>query len=176
MALIQGRDPCRLQTGVLGLRIGFQASGAGRLTTNAHYLFSERYPEVRVEPRGLAWGEEVAALRDGRVDVAFDWLPVDTTGLHLEVVAAEPRFVGVAGHHPLAGRPGVSIMDLRDEPIMWTSKAPGSLVDWIGRQSSSRRLRASVGSVQRQRGRVPQTGSCGRSHLHQPSLDGLLLR
>lgn len=112
------------------LRIGFAASGAGPLTTRSRALFSRRYPDITVEAHGQVWGGEVDALRDGLVDLAFVWLPADENGMHLEVVASEPRFVGLATTHRLAGRESVGIADLRDEPIAWTKKAPQKWVDW----------------------------------------------
>jgi DNA-binding transcriptional LysR family regulator len=118
----------RGQTGVL--RVGFEASGAGELTTRARAEFARRHPAVRVEPKRFDWGEEAAALRDGRVDVAFVWLPTDLSGLHTEVVHTEPRVVGLAAGHPLADRAGISVLDVGDEPLMWTRRAPREWVDW----------------------------------------------
>ncbi|SDC90773.1 LysR family transcriptional regulator [Actinokineospora iranica] len=112
------------------LRIGFEATGAGPFTVRARTRFAERHPDVTVEPKRFDWGGEVAALRDGLVDVAFLWLPADTTGLHTEIVAVEPRMVGFAAGHKLADRDSVGILDLRDEPVMWTRKAPRYWVDW----------------------------------------------
>lgn len=112
------------------LRIGFEATGAGPLTTRARTEFSARHPEVVVEPKRFDWGGEVDALRDGVVDTAFVWLPADTSGLRTEVVAVEHRLVGVAATHPLAARSAVTIADLRDEPLVWTRKAPRHWVDW----------------------------------------------
>ncbi|MEV4571096.1 LysR family transcriptional regulator [Nonomuraea sp. NPDC049419] len=116
------------RTGVL--RVGFEASGAGELTTRARAEFARRHPGVRVEPKRFDWGEEATALRDGRVDVAFVWLPNDLTGLYAEIVHREPRVVGLPSGHSLAGRDGVSVLDVNDEPLMWTERAPRVWVDW----------------------------------------------
>lgn len=115
-------------TGVL--RVGFEASGAGELTTRSRAEFARRHPGVRVEPKRFDWGEEAAALRDGLVDVAFVWLPADLTGMEHEVVHTEPRVVGLPADHPLTDRTGVSILDVKDEPLMWTERAPREWVDW----------------------------------------------
>jgi DNA-binding transcriptional LysR family regulator len=112
------------------LRVGFEASGAGELTTRARAEFARRNPDVRVEPKRFDWGQEAGALRDGRVDVAFVWLPADLTDLHAEVVHTEPRVVGLPVGHQLAGRTGVSILDVKDEPLLWTERAPRDWVDW----------------------------------------------
>jgi DNA-binding transcriptional LysR family regulator len=112
------------------LRVGFEASGAGELTTRARAEFARRRPDVRVEPKRFDWGGEAAALREGLVDVAFVWLPNDLTGLHSEIVYVEPRVVGLAAGHRLAGRDGLSVLEVNDEPLMWTERAPREWVDW----------------------------------------------
>ncbi|HEU5028622.1 MAG TPA: LysR family transcriptional regulator [Spirillospora sp.] len=118
----------RGQTGVL--RVGFEASGAGELTTRARSEFARAHPGVRVEPKRFDWGGEADALRSGDVDVAFVWLPADLTGLRSEIVHTEPRIVGLPSGHPLAGNAAVGILDVADEPLLWTERAPREWVDW----------------------------------------------
>ncbi|MFD0659535.1 LysR family transcriptional regulator [Thermocatellispora tengchongensis] len=112
------------------LRIGFQATGAGKLGTRARALFEERHPGVSVEPRSFDWAGEVAALREGLVDVAYVWLPADTRGLTCTVIATEPRVLGLHSGHPLASRKSLTIMEIADVPLVWTRKAPRFWVDW----------------------------------------------
>jgi DNA-binding transcriptional LysR family regulator len=112
------------------LRVGFEAAGAGRLSTQSRARFLARFPHVRVEPRRFEWGGEVAALREGECDVAFVWLPADLTGLQSELVAREPRFAALAKDHALAARQELSVDELTEEPIMWTRRAPRYWVDW----------------------------------------------
>ncbi|SDE47820.1 LysR family transcriptional regulator [Glycomyces harbinensis] len=118
----------RTEDGVL--RVGFEASGAGELTTRARAEFARRHPRVRVEPKRFDWGGEAAALREGLVDVAFVWLPADLDGMRTVLVYTEPRVVGLAVGHHLAGRSGVSVLETNDEPLMWTEDAPREWVDW----------------------------------------------
>ncbi|MCI2416953.1 LysR family transcriptional regulator [Saccharopolyspora sp. K220] len=112
------------------LRVGFSASGAGPLATQAYAEFMRRQPSVRVEPKRFDWGGEVLALHEGWVDVAFVWLPARTIGLRTEIVSVEQRMVGLPAWHPLAEHDAVSIRDLAAEPIMWTRRAPREWVDW----------------------------------------------
>jgi len=112
------------------LRVGFEASGAGELSTLARARFAREHPAVRVEPKRFDWGGEADGLRNGACDVAFVWLPNDLSGLEVEEVRSECRYAGLPKHHHLARKPRVSIMDLKDEPIMWTRRAPRLWVDW----------------------------------------------
>jgi DNA-binding transcriptional LysR family regulator len=73
------------------LRVAFQATGAGELSTVARAEFRRRFPEVKVELKRVDWGREAEALREESADVAFLWLPADTHDLHVEVVATERR-------------------------------------------------------------------------------------
>jgi DNA-binding transcriptional LysR family regulator len=121
----------RYRRGMAGLlRVGFEATGAGSLTTRSRAEFARRYPGVRVEPKRFDWGQEAAGLRDGSVDVAFVWLPNDLTGLHSEIVHTESRVVALPTGHRLAAHAGVSVLQVRDEPLMWTERAPRQWVDW----------------------------------------------
>ncbi len=121
----------RAGRGELGrLRVGFEASGAGELSTLARARFARAHPSVRVEPKRFDWGGEAAGLREGACDVAFVWLPNDLSGLEVEEVASERRYAGLPKAHRLARKARVSIMDLKDEPIMWTRRAPRLWVDW----------------------------------------------
>lgn len=121
----------RAGRGELGrLRVGFEASGAGELSTLARARFAREHPGVRVEPKRFDWGGEADGLRDRACDVAFVWLPNDLSGLEAEEVTSERRYVGLPTAHRLARKPQVSIMDLKDEPIMWTRRAPRVWVDW----------------------------------------------
>jgi DNA-binding transcriptional LysR family regulator len=110
------------------LRVGFEASGAGELTTRARAEFARR--GFRVVPKRFDWGGEAAALREGAVDAAFVWLPADLDGCESVVVHTEPRVVGVPVGHRLAGRDAVTVDETNTEPLMWTDKAPRAWVDW----------------------------------------------
>lgn len=112
------------------LRVGFVATGGSSLGRHARLAFLADHPYATVEPKRFDWGGEADALRQGMVDVAFLWLPADTSGLHTAVVATEQRMVAMSTSHRLADRETLTIVDLRDEPILWTRRAPAAWVDW----------------------------------------------
>jgi DNA-binding transcriptional LysR family regulator len=160
------------------LRVGFEAAGAGRLSTQSRARFHARFPHVRVEPRRYDWGGEVAGLREGECDVAFVWLPADLTGLKSELVATEPRFAGLATSHALARRESLSVNELTDEPIMWTRLAPDTSppTRLVGRQPPPRRARTTLGPGERERRGDARTGRRRLGLLHRPGLDDGVLR
>lgn len=113
------------------LRIGFEASGAGSVIARARAEFARRHPRVVVQPMRFDWGGEVAALRDGLVDIAFVWLPAELgDSIDHEVVLTESRVVGMSAGHRLSGRTALTLADIADEPLMWTRRAPQEWVDW----------------------------------------------
>jgi len=77
-----------------------------------------------VQPKRYDWGGKAAALREGEVNTALLWLPADTSEMHVEVVHTEPRVVAGWRGHRLARRRSISILDIRDDPLMWTKKVP----------------------------------------------------
>ncbi|GHO47628.1 LysR family transcriptional regulator [Ktedonospora formicarum] len=112
------------------LRVGFEATGAGPIGAAVQARMAQEYPDVKIIPKRFDWGAEVDALRRGIVDVAYVWLPAQIEGLHTEVIASESRFVALPLAHPLAARSQLRIMELADEPLMWTRSAPKAWVDW----------------------------------------------
>lgn len=57
-------------------------------------------------------GDQEAALRDGRADVAVVPELTDGRGLDVEPLLTEPRLVALAASDPLAARPSLSLADL----------------------------------------------------------------
>jgi DNA-binding transcriptional LysR family regulator len=116
------------QRGVL--RIGFEASGAGELTTRARAEFAPHPPGGSGAAQALRLGRRGRRAARGQGGRRVSVLPADTSGMHVEVVHTEPRVVAVWRGHRLARRKSISILDIRDDPLMWTKKAPRACVDW----------------------------------------------
>jgi DNA-binding transcriptional LysR family regulator len=112
------------------LRLGFEASGAGTLGPRIRARFAALRPGAELELKRYNWGGEVPALRAGEVDVAYVWLPNDLTGLARLPLAEEGRVIALHADHPLAGRPALTLADIRDVPLAWTRAAPSSWVRW----------------------------------------------
>ena len=70
---------------------------------------------------GLA-DQQVKALREGRIDVAFVNLPVPLDGLEHQVIWRVPFEVVLPRRHPLARRPALELADLRSEDFVFTTR------------------------------------------------------
>ncbi|QFZ20282.1 LysR family transcriptional regulator [Saccharothrix syringae] len=91
------------------------------------------FPDARLTPRQVGWGDPTAGLADGSADVGFVWLPVpDAERYRWVVVAREPRLVALPAGHPLAGREGVDFAELLDEPFLALPESAGPARDhWL---------------------------------------------
>ncbi|MBL1067903.1 LysR family transcriptional regulator [Streptomyces sp. 7-21] len=62
-------------------------------------------------------GEQAAAVRDGRADVAFVPAPFAGEGLDSEPLLTEPRLLAIAAGDPLAARPALRLADLAGKAL-----------------------------------------------------------
>jgi DNA-binding transcriptional LysR family regulator len=80
--------------------------------------FATEFPAVDAQLRRIAWDDQIDVLHDGRVDVAFVALPVDTRGLELLPFQRDQRVAALPVDHPAADRSEISIDDLADDPVI----------------------------------------------------------
>ncbi|MEV4703984.1 LysR family transcriptional regulator [Actinoplanes sp. NPDC049316] len=73
-------------------------------------------------------GEQVAALRDGRADVALLPTPFDGRGLDVEPLLTEPRLVALPAADPLAARTELRVADLAGRMLPDGTAADGGEV------------------------------------------------
>lgn len=134
------------------LRVGFKAGAAGRLLTPTVKAFEADHPDIEVELSRLEWSDQVGALLEDRVDIAFVWLPAPVSSIVTEVLMSEPRCIGLAREHPLAMREHVTIGELAGEPVVTSESVPPEIACWwsaIPRpDGSTPPLGPSVGSVE----------------------------
>lgn len=86
-----------------------------------------------VRTHELSYIGHTADLSEGRIDVAFLWPPYDEPGLMFEALSEEPRFLGVADHHPLGGREAVALDDILD--LAFPGYHPASSGGWFSKWS-----------------------------------------
>jgi DNA-binding transcriptional LysR family regulator len=130
--------------GVRGLlRIGFAAHGAGEIGMEILRRFSERFPDVATELVSASSLHDLQSdLLHRATDTAFVWLPLLYEELAAEPVLEERRFVAVHPGHVLAGKPGVRVGDLLEEPLVapWSAFPPEFLRAWFGEFRPTGRL------------------------------------
>jgi DNA-binding transcriptional LysR family regulator len=84
--------------------------------------FRKLYPKVEVDFfHGLS-GDQLKALRDRRIDLAFLSLPASLQGLDHQIIWRIPFKVVLPRRHPLAKRPGVALSDLRGEDFVFCTR------------------------------------------------------
>lgn len=99
------------------LRIAYQSTGdLWRVVPT----FRERAPAVRLELSEATVPEQEEALRAGRADVGFVYLPIDERGLRTARLRDWPVLAAVPDGHRLAGRDAVALRELAGEPhVLW---------------------------------------------------------
>jgi DNA-binding transcriptional LysR family regulator len=106
------------------LRIGSFATAAGTIVPRAVAAFRPLRPAIEVDISLLDPHESIPAVRRGDLEIAiteeggFD-SEVDTGGLQIEHLLDDHMWVSLPVDHPLATRPTVDLIDLRDEDWMF---------------------------------------------------------
>lgn len=84
--------------------------------------FQKDHPKVVLEfSHGLPL-QQLKALREGRIDVAFVNLPAPMDGLHHRVIWRIPFKVVLPENHPLAKRRSFTLSDLRGESFVFCTR------------------------------------------------------
>jgi DNA-binding transcriptional LysR family regulator len=87
--------------------------------------FRERYPDVAIALRELPTGEQLAALRDGRIHIGFLRPPAPHDGIVLETVFREPLIAALPAAHRLAEAREIAVESLAEEPFVMVSREQG---------------------------------------------------
>jgi len=106
------------------LRIGSFATAAGTIVPRAVAAFRPLRPAIEVDISLLDPHESIPAVRRGDLEIAITEeggfeSEVDTDGLQIEHLLDDHMWVSLPVDHPLATRPTVDLVDLRDEDWMF---------------------------------------------------------
>lgn len=84
--------------------------------------------------------EQVAALRDGRIDAGISRVPIEAEGVRRILLRQEPMVVALPEDHPLAGQEeAVPLAALKDHPfLLYLSPPRPSLADHVLEQLQAR--------------------------------------
>ncbi|HIH2619264.1 TPA: LysR family transcriptional regulator [Burkholderia cenocepacia] len=109
------------------LRIAFVSSVLPALLPAVLRTMRERYPLITLELKDMPTPDQVAALRDRRIDFGMIRLPAAYAGIDTRVVLEEGFVVALPLDHPLAAHHTVSAAALRGQPVFVLARryAPG---------------------------------------------------
>ncbi|MFD3555255.1 LysR family transcriptional regulator [Streptomyces goshikiensis] len=115
------------------LRIGFAASLALTVLPGLLRTFRERFPAVDVDVREMTTTPQLAALREGSIDIGLvREPPAHDAELAFETVLTEPFVAVLPSSHPLAAQRKLRVEQLADCPFVLLPRAVGpSLYDRI---------------------------------------------
>lgn len=107
------------------LRIGYIMSAAADYVNPALAVLRREHPEVKVKLLDLSPGEQIAALRQGELDLAFlsDVSAGFSREFYVRRIASLPVLAALPLHHPLAAEPGVALRALRNELFVGAREA-----------------------------------------------------
>ncbi|MEU9074188.1 LysR substrate-binding domain-containing protein [Kitasatospora sp. NPDC048538] len=114
-------------TGEAGrLRIGFSASLALTVLPGLLHTFRQRFPAVELDIREMTTAPQLAALREGAVDVGLlREPPAAEPGLDFRTVLSEPFVAVLPKAHPLAARRTLPVGELADSPFVLLPREVG---------------------------------------------------
>jgi DNA-binding transcriptional LysR family regulator len=109
----------KVASGVVGrLRLGFMLSTAHKLLGRAVQKFKQRYPNVEISLVDLTNSEQLLALADDRLDIAFTRSRIARPDLETEILLEEPMVMMVPSDHPLAKKKRLAWQDLAGANIV----------------------------------------------------------
>ncbi len=82
-------------------------------------------PDVEIVLLELTSFEQIAALKEGRIDVGFGRIPLDDPAVERQLLRNEKLIAAVPTNHAVLGRKGpLRLADLATEPLIVYPKAP----------------------------------------------------
>lgn len=107
------------------LSLGFVASTLYGQLPEIIRRYRERYPEIEVTLHEMTTVEQLAALKEGRIDVGFGRLTSEEPGIRRILLREEPMMVALPQGHRLAASAGaLRLTDLVRERLLVYPKAP----------------------------------------------------
>lgn len=111
--------------GLLGrLDVGIFSAGILNVVPRLLARFHTARPEVQISLHNMTKSEQITALRERRITVAFNRLVPEEEDLVVESVLREPYLVALFEGHALCSRAAISIPDLDNEPMILYPNIP----------------------------------------------------
>jgi DNA-binding transcriptional LysR family regulator len=111
------RDVAEGISGVI--RVGFSGPTSYDVLVLMIKMYREGRPNVRLDVVGPVYGGElVEQLRRNDIDAGLIRLPVPGSGISIRQITQHPMAAVLPIDHSLAGRNEISLLELRDEPVI----------------------------------------------------------
>lgn len=114
----------RVASGTTGkLRIGYADDLGQRLIHHTVPRLRQLEAPIRVEPVPMSTPQQLVALSERQLDLAFGWTPDLTEGFAALLVTRDPLVLAVAADHPLAALRTVPPKELSGRPVIIAPRA-----------------------------------------------------
>ena len=120
-AAMAARRAARGESGCL--TVGFIHAASYELLPGILRRFTRRAPGIEVRLQEMTGTEQIPALLDGRIDIAFLRPPVANAAIRTRVIVREPLVAALPRRHRLAGRLAIGLRELSGERFVMY--APG---------------------------------------------------
>lgn len=112
-------------SGVIGrIDVGIFSSGVLDVIPRLLGTFHARWPQVKIGLHSLTKAEQIAALREQRIQVGFNRLVPEEDDIAVEPVRRERFIVALYDGHPLCAHDAITIDMLDDEPMILYPNVP----------------------------------------------------
>ena len=108
--------------------VGLHGSAMFGVVPQVLSRFSQAYPEVQVSLHHGQGPQQIVAVRQRRVLIAFERMVPDESDLAVELVAQERLLVAMSSEHPFAGRDTVPVALLQAQPLVTASSRTGPTI------------------------------------------------
>lgn len=114
----------RVASGTSGqLRVGYAGDLGQRLIQHTVPRLRQLEVPIGVEPVPMSTPQQLVALSERRLDLAFGWTPDLTEGFAALLVTRDPLVLAVAADHPLAALRTVPPTELSGRPVVIAPRA-----------------------------------------------------
>jgi DNA-binding transcriptional LysR family regulator len=110
------RDAAAGRSGTI--EVGYNFPAGQHIVPVTLAKMQERYPDVGVGLREMRTGPQLAALADGKLDLALVYGRPTTPGFQYRTLMEVPLVAVVGQAHRLAGRPRVAFAELANQPCI----------------------------------------------------------
>ena len=87
--------------------------------------YRERYPDVAITLLEMSTGEQLAALREDRIQIGFLRPPIQEPDLTITTLLREPLVAVLPAAHPLAAKRCIPLEALAEDPFIMISHSHG---------------------------------------------------